>query len=149
MEPINNVGAANYAITVPQNQNQIQGYDDYASMPMVYEPEMQEKKKASSGMVGLTALGVIAAGGLGFLAGRKGIKNLNNQLGELRTINDELKTKLDVAEKKIEELTPAAKKTFKEKCKNFFGKLKFWGKKNSDKAAEDVKKAADDASKKS
>ena len=117
-------------------------------MPMVYEPEIAEKKKSASGMIGLTALGIIAAGGLGFLAGRNGVKGLKNQVAELGTINNELKTKLDAAEKKIEELTPAAKKTFKEKCKNFFGKLKFWGKKNADKAAEDTKKAADEANKK-
>ena len=148
MDPIKGASAVDYAMTVPQNQNQIQGYEDYSSMPMVYEPEIAEKKKSASGMIGLTALGIIAAGGLGFLAGRNGVKGLKNQVAELGTINNELKTKLDAAEKKLEELTPAAKKTFKEKCKNFFGKLKFWGKKNADKAAEDTKKAADEANKK-
>ena len=138
MDPIKGASAVDYAMTVPQNQNQIQGYEDYSSMPMVYEPEIAEKKKSASGMIGLTALGIIAAGGLGFLAGRNGVKGLKNQVAELGTINNELKTKLDAAEKK----------TFKEKCKNFFGKLKFWGKKNADKAAEDTKKAADEANKK-
>lgn len=149
MDPIKGAGAVDYAMTVPQNQNQVQGYDDYASMPMVYEPEIAEKKKSASSMLGMTALGAIALGSAiyGFKKGGQ-VKGLKNQVEELGTLNNELKTKLDAAEKKIEELTPAAKKTFKEKCKNFFGKLKFWGKKNADKAAEDTKKAADEANKK-
>lgn len=148
MDPINNVGAANYAMAVPQNQNQVQGYDDYASMPMVYEPEMEQKKKAASNKLGLVALGAVALGSAIYGMKKGGqVKGLKTQVEELSTINNELKTKLDAAEKKIEELTPAAKKTFKEKCKNLFGKLKFWGKKNTEKAADDAKKAADDASK--
>lgn len=150
MDPINNVGAANYAMAVPQNQNQVQEYEDYSTMPMVYEPETEQKKKASSNMLGLTALGIIAAVGAGIAIKKSGqVKGLKNQVEELSTINNELKTKLDTAEKKIQELTPAPKKTFKERCKAFFQKLKFWGKKDSEKAAEEGKKAADDASKKS
>ena len=45
MDPIKGASAVDYAMTVPQNQNQIQGYEDYSSMPMVYEPEIAEKKK--------------------------------------------------------------------------------------------------------
>ena len=40
MDPIKGASAVDYAMTVPQNQNQIQGYEDYSSMPMVYEPEI-------------------------------------------------------------------------------------------------------------
>ena len=47
MDPIKNAGAVDYAMTVPQNQNQVEGYGDYSSMPMVYEPEVEQKKKAS------------------------------------------------------------------------------------------------------
>ena len=39
MDPIKNAGAVDYAMTVPQNQNQVEGYGDYSSMPMVYEPD--------------------------------------------------------------------------------------------------------------
>ena len=113
MDPINNIGAANYAMSVPQNQNQdqIQGYDDYASMPMVYEPETEEKKKASSGMLGLTALGIVAAAGIGIFAGKKmGQSGVKKELEELRTLHTELKTKYDAAEaaKKVAEDAKAA-----------------------------------------
>lgn len=77
MDPIKNAGAVDYTMSVPQNQNQIQGYEDYSSLPMVYEPEMEQKKKASSNMIGLTAAGVVGAAiglGIGKKWGGKGLK---------------------------------------------------------------------------
>lgn len=77
MDPIKNAGAVDYAMTVPQNQNQVEGYGDYSSMPMVYEPEVEQKKKASSNMLGLTAagvLGVVVGLGIGKKWGGKGVK---------------------------------------------------------------------------
>ena len=69
MEPINNVGAANYAMTVPQSENQVQGMEDYSSMPMVYDPAMEEKSQAASNKTGLMALGAIALAGIGLGTG--------------------------------------------------------------------------------
>ena len=67
MEPINGVNTQNYAATAPQGQNnQVQDTTDYSSMPMVYEPETEEKKKASSNMLGMTALGALAIGGIAY-----------------------------------------------------------------------------------
>lgn len=73
MDPIKNTGAVDYAMTVPQNQEQVQNYEDYSSMPMVYDPEMEQKKKSSSNMLGMVALGAIAAGGI-YYGARKGMK---------------------------------------------------------------------------
>lgn len=141
MDPIKNVGAADYAVTVPQqNQNQVQGYEDYSSMPMVYEPEVEEKKKASSNMLGLTALGVAAAVGIGVgIYKHKQVKGLNNQITELTEAKDALTKQLDDANKKIEELTP---KKAKNKIKDFFKKLKFWGKKDPKNPPADAAKPA-------
>lgn len=111
MDPINNVGAANYAMTAPQNQNQVQGYEDYASMPIVYEPETEEKKKAASNKIGLVALGAIALGSAIYGMKKGGqVKGLKNQVEELTTVNNELKTKLDTSEaaKKVAEDAKAA-----------------------------------------
>ena len=121
MDPIKNAGAVDYAMTVPQNQNQVEGYGDYSSMPMVYEPEVEQKKKASSNMLGMAALGAVALGTAIYAAKESGkIKDLKFQNDELTVKNQDLKNKLDAAEKKIEELTP---KSFKEKLKEFFKKL--------------------------
>lgn len=75
MEPINNVGAANYAMTVPQTQTQVQGMEDYSSMPMVYDPAMEEKSKAASNKTGLMALGTLALAGIALYGGYKWGKN--------------------------------------------------------------------------
>jgi len=79
MDPIKGTGAADYMMNIPQNQQsgETQAYDNYQSMPMVYEPEVEQKKSASFGMVGLTAAGVIGAvigGVIGHKAGGKGLK---------------------------------------------------------------------------
>lgn len=133
MEPIKNAGAVDYAIALPQNQNQIQEYDDYASMPIAYDPEMEQKKKASSNMVGLTALGLLAAGGIGVgIWKHKQVKGLKNEISELKTINEDLGTKLDAAKKEIENLTT---KKPEEKEKNIFKRIKkWWNNRKADKA---------------
>ena len=139
MDPIKNAGAVDYAMTVPQNQNQVEGYGDYSSMPMVYEPEVEQKKKASSNMLGMAALGAVALGTAIYAAK---IKDLKFQNDELTVKNQDLKNKLDAAEKKIEELTP---KSFKEKLKEFFKKLNPFKKKNVEKEAENTAEKAKDA----
>lgn len=143
MDPIKNAGAVDYAMTVPQNQNQVEGYGDYSSMPMVYEPEVEQKKKASSNMLGMAALGAAALGTAIYAAKNRGkIKDLKLQNEDLTVKNQDLKNKLDAAEKKIEELTP---KSFKEKLKEFFKKLNPFKKKNVEKEAENTAEKAKDA----
>ena len=70
MDPIKNVGANDYAMTMPQQQNDVQvPQEDYSSMPMVYDPEMEDKKKAASSGLGMKALGAIAIAGLALWGG--------------------------------------------------------------------------------
>ena len=143
MDPIKNAGAVDYAMTVPQNQNQVEGYGDYSSMPMVYEPEVEQKKKASSNMLGMAALGAVALGTAIYAAKKSGkIKDLKFQNDELTVKNQDLKNKLDAAEKKIEELTP---KSFKEKLNPFKKKNV---EKEAENTAEKAKDAAEEATKK-
>ena len=67
MEPVNNVGMTNYPVTLPQSQTQ--AYDDYSSMPMVYDPVAEEKKESASSGKGLMALGTLALAGLAVYGG--------------------------------------------------------------------------------
>lgn len=70
MDPIQNNGMSNYAMTAPQQQNDIQvPQDDYSSMPMVYDPTMDEKKSSASSGLGMKALAAIAIAGLSMWAG--------------------------------------------------------------------------------
>ena len=118
MEPIKNVGTVDYAMTVP---NQAQGYEDYSSMPMVYESNDVEKRNASSNMLGYTALGIIALAGLGYGATRgKKISGLKQEKDNLLAKNNELTKQLEEANNKITELTT------KKKGKFSFKKLLPW-----------------------
>ena len=70
MDSIQNNGMSNYAMTVPQQQNDMQvPQDDYSSMPMVYDPTMDEKKESASSGLALKALGAIAIAGLAMYGG--------------------------------------------------------------------------------
>lgn len=132
MEPIKNVGTVDYAMAVP---NQAQGYEDYSSMPMVYESNDVEKRNASSNMLGYTALGILALGGLGYGAMKaKKVSGLKQEIDNLTAKNTELTTQLDDANNKITELTT--------KKKGIFSFLKYlwpgnWGKKS--KKAPEIK----------
>ncbi len=79
MDPIQNNGMSNYAMTAPQQQNDIQTpQDDYSSMPMVYDPTADEKKSSASSGLGMKALAALAIAGLamwgGHAVGSKGAK---------------------------------------------------------------------------
>ena len=77
MDPIKNVGANDYAMTMPQQNNvQQTPEEDYSSMPMVYDPTMDEKKSSASSGLGMKALAAIAIAGLSMWAGHSlGKKN--------------------------------------------------------------------------
>ena len=110
MEPIKNVGTVDYAMTVP---NQAQEYEDYSSMPMVYESNDVEKRNASSNMLGYTALGILALGGLGYGAMKaKKVSGLKQEIDNLTAKNTELTRQLDDANNKITELTTKKKDKF-------------------------------------
>ena len=70
MDPIKNAGVNEYAMTMPQQNNvQQTPEEDYSSMPMVYDPAMEEKKESASSGLALKALGAVGIAGLAFWAG--------------------------------------------------------------------------------
>ena len=70
MDPIKNAGVNDYAMTMPQQNNvQQTPEEDYSSMPMVYDPAMEEKKESASSGLALKALGAVGIAGLAFWAG--------------------------------------------------------------------------------
>ncbi len=108
MEPITGINTANYAMTVPQNN---QDYLDYSSMPMVYEPETEQKKAASSNMLGLTALSILAVAGLGYgYAKGKKVSGLKQEIAQLSAEKDAALKSKDEAVKLKEEVTKALDK---------------------------------------
>lgn len=132
MDPIKNTGI-DYAMTVPQNQ--VQGYEDYSSMPMIYESDDTEKRKASSNMLGYTLLGIVAAAGIGYgaMKGRK-VSGLQKENEAIRAAKETVDKQLQEANNKIEELTTKKQS----KIRKFFSKLnpKNWGKKKEAPAVE-------------
>lgn len=148
MDPIKNVGANDYAMTMPQQQNDVQvPQEDYSSMPMVYDPEMEDKKKAASSGLGMKALGAIAIAGLALWGGHawgaktaeaaKKSESLAKSAMEtaLKAKDDALKAKDDALAqaKKLKEANDAAYEIAENKHKGFFD-----GKKA---LREDIKKA--------
>lgn len=109
MDPINGVNAQNYAVAAPQGQNnQVQDTQDYSSMPMVYEPEIEEKKKASSNMLGMTALGVLAIGGIAYGVSRgKKVSGLKQEIAQLSAEKEALGKAKEEALKAKEEAVKA------------------------------------------
>ncbi|MBR6127664.1 hypothetical protein IKQ21_08275, partial [bacterium] len=69
MPEVQNVGAADYAMPVQQNQYATEPIAD-ENVPMVYDPEIEAKKKSASAGVGLTLLGLMIAAGLGIWGGK-------------------------------------------------------------------------------
>lgn len=135
MDPIKNTGI-DYAMTVPQNQ--VQGYEDYSSMPMIYESDDTEKRKASSNMLGYTILGLTTAAGLGYgiMKGRK-VAGLQKENEAIKAAKEAVDKQLQEANSKIEELTTKKQS----KIRKFFSKLnpKNWGKKKEAPTVEPVK----------
>lgn len=92
MSEVQSIGTVDYQKPVIQPQEQYieEIPSDINNSPLVYDPEIEAKRRASSKMLGLTALGLIAAGGLGFWAGHaKGAKNLAEIKETLKQINKE------------------------------------------------------------
>lgn len=121
MDPIKNPGI-DYAMTVPQNQ--VQGYDDYSTMPMIYESDDTEKRKASSNMLGYTLLGIAAAAGIGYgaMKGRK-VAGLQKENETVKAAKEALEQQLTEANNKLTELSTTTKKQSRwQRFKNWFKK---------------------------
>ena len=121
MDPIKNVGANDYAMTMPQQQNDVQTpQEDYSSMPMVYDPEMEDKKKAASSGLGMKALGAIAIAGLalwgGHAMGKKSAKGLEEALDVANKAKDDALAQA----KKLKEANDAAYEIAENKHTGFF-----------------------------
>lgn len=102
MDSIKNTGVVDYAMANQKNQNQIQQYEDYSSMPMVYEPEVEHKQKSSSGMTGLAIAGVVGAViglGIGKKWGGKDLKNIQLTADEAIKKYEAIKKEKDTLEK--------------------------------------------------
>ena len=155
MDPITTPGAANYTMTVPQTtNNQIQEYPDYSNMPMVYEPEVEQKKNASSNMLGMTALGILAIAGLGFGYTRgKKVSGLKQEIAQLSAEKDAALKAKDEAVKIKEEVTQALDKERTLTCWQRFARLFYpnYGLTKEEKearaVANEAKKAAEKAAK--
>ena len=141
MDPIKNVGANDYAMTIPQQQNDVQvPQEDYSSMPMVYDPEMEDKKKASSRGLGMKALGAIAIAGLALWGGHAwGAKTAEAAKKSESLAKEAMETALKAKDdalaqaKKLKEANDAAYEIAENKHTGFFD-----GKKA---LREDIKKA--------
>ncbi len=141
MDPIKNVGANDYAMTIPQQQNDAQvPQEDYSSMPMVYDPEMEDKKKAASSGLGMKALGAIAIAGLALWGGHAwGAKTAEAAKKSESLAKEAMETALKAKDdalaqaKKLKEANDAAYEIAENKHKGFFD-----GKKA---LREDIKKA--------
>ena len=103
MDPINGVNAQNYAVAAPQGQNnQVQDTQDYSSMPMVYEPETEEKKKASSNMLGMTALGALAIVGIAYgVSKSRKVSGLKQEIAQLSAEKESAEKLKDEATKAL------------------------------------------------
>ena len=125
MDPIKNVGANDYVMSMQPQQNQPE--ENYASMPMVYDPEVEEKKNAASNMIGLGIMGAIALGGLAYGAVKRHqtgkldakIKDLTAEKETMQKELTDVKNRLSEIENKQPE-----KKTFWQKLKDLFRKDK-------------------------
>jgi len=101
MEPIKAVGT-DYGMTAPQIQQPAE--EDYSSMPVVYDPSVEEKKASASSGVGMKALAAVAIAGLalwgGHAWGAKGSKKAAAAAEEAKAAAEEAKNAL---QKKVDD----------------------------------------------
>ncbi len=151
MEPVQNVGTVDYAMTVPQNQNQMQGYEDYSSMPMVYDPVVEEKKASASSGKGLMALGALALAGIalygGFRWGKSKVaKDIPEELAKAKEELAKLQKNNDEAYKIAGEKT-SLNPGLRKRCDRIQKALKPEDAKVEDKVDDIAKKAEETAAK--
>ena len=100
MEPISSVNTADYAAAVPQNTG---GY--YSSIPAVYDTEYEDKKRAASAMHGLTALGILALGGIVYGVNKHmKVRGLKEDIAKAVKEKEAVQKELESAQDKLKEL---------------------------------------------
>ena len=156
MDPIKNNGAMDYTMTMPQQNNvQPTQEEDYSSMPMVYDPTMDEKKESAKSGVALKALAAVGIAGLAMWAGhsmgQKGVKAAkeaedlalkarDEALAKAKKLQDANDAAYEIAEKKHMGVFDR-KKTLREDIKNALRPEEA----EAQKATEATKKEANDA----
>lgn len=106
MDPIKNAGVNDYAMTMPQ-QNEVQQLpeENYSSMPMVYDPTLEEKKESASSGLALKALGAIGLAGLamwgGYALGSRSLKTAKEAKDAAIKTAEEAVSKAEKLEKNI------------------------------------------------
>ena len=98
-----------YTMTMPQQNNvQPTPEEDYSSMPMVYDPTMDEKKESAKSGIALKALAAVGIAGLAMWAGhsmgQKGVKAAKEAEDAAKKAMDEALAKA----KKLQEANDAA-----------------------------------------
>ena len=115
MDPVKNAGVNDYTMSMPQ-QNEVQTMpeENYSSMPMVYDPTLEEKKESASSGLALKALGAIGLAGLAFWGGHawgsKGAKLAEEAKDAAVKAKDEAVKAKDAAVKAKDEALAKAKK---------------------------------------
>ena len=131
MDPIQNNGMSNYAMTVPQQQkNDMQiPQDDYSSMPMVYDSSMDDKKSLASSGAGMKALAALTIAGLalwgGYAWGSKGAKDkIEKAINEAKTeIKSEADKAIKEAKAEVDKLKTANDKAYEIADTEYMGLL--------------------------
>ena len=148
MDPIKNNGAMDYTMTMPQQNNvQPTPEEDYSSMPMVYDPTMDEKKESAKSGIALKALAAVGIAGLAMWAGhsmgQKGVKAAKEAEDAAKKAMDEALAKA----KKLQEANDAAYEIADKKHTGIFDGKKALRPDEAEakKATEAAKKEANDA----
>ena len=155
MDPIKNNGAMDYTMTMPQQNNvQPTPEEDYSSMPMVYDPTMDEKKESAKSGIALKALAAVGIAGLAMWAGhsmgQKGVKAAKEAEDLAVKAKDEAVKAKDEAlakAKKLQEANDAAYEIADKKHTSIFDGKKALRPEEAEakKVAEATKKEANDA----
>lgn len=115
MDPVKNAGVNDYTMSMPQ-QNEVQTMpeENYSSMPMVYDPTLEEKKESASSGIALKALGAIGLAGLalwgGHAWGSRSLKTAKEAKDAAVKAKDEAVKAKDAAVKAKDEALAKAKK---------------------------------------
>ena len=139
MPEVQSVGAVDYTMPVQQNQYAEQPISE-DTVPMVYDPEMEAKKKAASAGLGLSILGTLIAAGIGVWAGHSWGKAGKGELKQANEAMKEVLNDINKESKKVSDEVLGGFRNGKTFAKSVQEKVKPF--------IEDVEKTAEDATKK-
>lgn len=144
MEPIKSVGT-DYGMAAPQIQAQPEE-DDYSSMPVVYDPSVEEKKASASSGAGMKALAAVAIAGLGLWGGHAwGAKSGKKAAAAAEEARDVLQKRIDDATKIADEKTNWIFTSARKRCDRIKDALNGEVKEAEKKADDAVKEGAEKA----